>query len=133
MLLLVFLVLLGTTLSADPTHLRQGSLSDNLGRAFLIEDVLWIKYPFPTLVEVPTEQLDAALSQLEDNFPEEMGASAHFPPLLHGRVTYLNDTLKLALDNYNSITLVNRTKRGLINGTGQISRMLFGTAMNEET
>ncbi len=99
---------------------------------------MWIKYPFPTLVEAPpylrliTEQLDAALSQLEDNFPEEMGTSAHFLPLFHARVTYLSDMLTFALDNYNGITLANRTKCGLINDTGQLSRMLFETAMNEK-
>ncbi len=61
-----------------------------------------------------------------------MGTSAHFLPLLDERVTYLNDTLTLVLDNYNGITLANRIKRGLISGNGQLSLMLFGTAMNED-
>ncbi len=84
MLLLAFLFLLETTFAADLTHLKPGNLSAHLGRTFLVKDVLWIKYPFPTLVEVPTyltvitEQLDAVLSQLEDNFPEEVVTSGYF-------------------------------------------------------
>ncbi len=137
MLLLAFPVLLGTTLAADPAHLKPEALSANLEQAFLVEDVLWITHPFLTLVEIPTylrdmtDQLGAALSQLEDNFPEEVRTSAHFFPLLRARLTYLNDTLTLALDNYIGITLANHTKRGVINGIGQFLCMLFGTAMNE--
>ncbi len=72
----------------------------------------------------------SALSQLEDNFPEVR--TSHFLPHLHTRVTYLNATIILAMDNNNGITLTNRTKRGFMNGIGQPSRMLFGTAMNED-
>ncbi len=43
----------------------------------------------------------------------------------------LNDTLTLPLDNCDGINLSNRTKRGLIDDLGQLSRMLFGTATNE--
>ncbi len=46
-------------------------------------------------------------------------------------MTYINDTLALALDSYNVINLANYTKRGLIDGTEQLSRMLFGNAINE--
>ncbi len=134
MLLFTFLVLLGTTLAADPAHLTPGALSAHFERTFLVEDFLWIKYPFPIVVEVlanlriVTEQLNAALSQFENNFPEEVGTSA----LLNARVTYINETLTLALDNYDGINLANRAKRSPIDGIGQISRMLFGTAMNED-
>ncbi len=136
MLLLAFLVLLGTILAAEPVHLKVGALSAHLVRAFLVEDILLVS--FSTMVEVPTnltvitKQLNDALSQLEDNFPEEVGSSADFLPLLHVRVTYLNDPLTFALENYNGITLVKRTKRGLINCIGQLFHMMFGTAMNED-
>ncbi len=43
---------------------------------------------------------------------------------------YLNETLNIALDNYVDPSSSNRTNRGLINGLGQLSRMLFGTAMD---
>ncbi len=86
----------------------------------------------PTNLRLITDQLDTALSQFENNFPEEVGAYTHFLPLLHALVTYLNDTLTLALGNYNGINLPNYTKRGLVDGTGQLPHMLFGTAMNED-
>ncbi len=48
------------------------------------------------------------------------------------RLRYLNETLNIALDNYTDPSFSNRTKRGLMNGLGQLSPMLFGTAMDEE-
>ncbi len=75
------------------------------------------------------------LSQLEDNFPKELGTSAHFLSPSSSSLfsmTYLNDTLTLALGNYNGNILVNRIKRGLINVTGQFSCRLYGTAVNED-
>ncbi len=52
--------------------------------------------------------------------------------MMHERSQYLNETLNIALDNYADPSFSNRTKRGLINELGQLSRMLFGTAMNED-
>ncbi len=40
--------------------------------------------------------------------------------------------LNITLDNYADPSFTNRTKRGLINGLGQLTRMLFGTAMDED-
>ncbi len=45
---------------------------------------------------------------------------------------YLNETLNIALDKYADPSFSNRTKRVLINGLGQRSRTLFGTAMDED-
>ncbi len=86
----------------------------------------------PTYLRVITKQRNAVLSQGKDNFPEEVGTSAYFFHLLHVRVTYLSDTLTLALDNHNDFTLAKSTKRGLITGIGQFSGMLFGNAINED-
>ena len=41
-------------------------------------------------------------------------------------------TITLPLENYIGLTVTNCTKRGLIDGIGKLSQMLFGTAMNEE-
>ncbi len=49
--------------------------------------------------------------------------------LLHARLSCLNDTISLASDTYNGPS---RAKRGLIDGIGKLSRMLFGTAMDED-
>ncbi len=43
----------------------------------------------------------------------------------------MNETLTLALENYHGFPLSQRQKRGFFDEIGQLSRMLFGTAMNE--
>ncbi len=52
--------------------------------------------------------------------------------MMHEHLQYLNETLNTALDNYADPSFSNCTKRGFINGLGQLSRMLFGTAMDED-
>ncbi len=47
-------------------------------------------------------------------------------------MAYLNDTLTLVLENYGVISLSNSTRWGLIDRTRQLSRMLFGSYMNED-
>ncbi len=49
MSLLVIFLVLGTALAAGPAHLKPGALTAHLGRAYLVEDVLWVTYPFPAL------------------------------------------------------------------------------------
>lgn len=53
-------------------------------------------------------------------------------PLLHARVTYLNDSITLALENYYGLDVSTLPMPGLFHGCGHLSRMLFGTAMNED-
>ncbi len=52
--------------------------------------------------------------------------------MMHERLQCLNETLNIALDNYADPSFSNRTKKGLINGIGQLPRMLSGTAMDED-
>lgn len=133
MLSLTFYFLLRSVLAADPAHLKPGALSAHLGRVSLVEDVLWVQYPFTALVEIPgtlrtiTEQVTGVVLQMDINAPED-----GLLRLMHDRIKYLNDTLTLALENYAALSFPNRTKRGLIDGIGQLSRMLFGTAMDED-
>ncbi len=72
------------------------------------------------------DQVTELVLQLERNAPKE--GVTH---MMHERLRYLNETLNIALDNYADLSFSNRTKRGSINGVGQLSRMLFGTAMDE--
>ncbi len=51
--------------------------------------------------------------------------------LLHARLTYVTLLLTNALDSYGGFTLSNHSKQGLIGGLGQLSHMLFRSAMNE--
>ncbi len=133
MLPLVPFVLLHSVVAADPTHLNPGALSAPLGRVSLGEDVLWVRYPFTALVNMPgrlrtiMEQVTELVLQLDRNAREE-GVTC----IMHELLRYLNETPNIALDNYADLSFFNRTKRGLINGLGQLSSMLFGTAMNED-
>ncbi len=112
MLSLAFYFLLRPILAADPAHLKQGALSAHLGRVSLVEDVLWVHYPLAALVEIPdtlrtiTDQVNKVVLQMDEIAPVE-GVTR----LMHDRLKYLNYTL----------TLANSTKRGLINGIGQLS------------
>ncbi len=44
----------------------------------------------------------------------------------------MNETLTLALENYHGFPLSHSQKRGFIDGIRHFSRMLFGTAINED-
>ncbi len=130
---LVLFVLLHSVLAADPAHLKPGVLSAHLGRVSLIEDVLWVRYKFTTLVDMPDrlralmDQVTELVLQLERNAPKD-GVTR----VMHEPLRYLNETLDIAVENYADHSFSNRTKRGLINGLGQLSCMLFGTAMDED-
>ncbi len=127
-LLSIFLVL-GTALAAGSAHLKPGALTAHLGRAYLVEDDLWVT--FPLLVTIPdnllviAKKLDDVLSQMITNSNDD---SSHMLSLLRYRLIYVNHSLTDILNNYCGLTS-HRAKRGLINGLGQLSRMLFGTAM----
>ncbi len=110
------------------------ALTAHLGRAYLVEDVLWVKYPFPSLVTIPdnlrviAKKLNSVLSQMVTDFNED---SSQMLSLLLYRFTYVNHTLTDILDSYGGLTS-HRVKRGLINDLGQLSRMLFGIAIDED-
>ncbi len=132
-LLAIFLVL-GTALATGPAHLKPRALTAHLGRAYLVEDVLWVTYPFPSLVTIPdnlcviAKELDAVLSQMISDSNDD---SSQIISLLRNRLTYVNHSLTDILDSYGGLTS-HRAKRRPINGLGQLSRMLFGTAMDED-
>ncbi len=73
------------------------------------------------------DQITELMLQLDRN-ESENGVTR----MMHQHLRYLNETLKIALENYTDISFSKRAKRGLINGFGQLSRMLFGTAMDED-
>ncbi len=105
-----------------------------------MEDLLWVRYPNAALQKIPSrlervlEQMDSALAQLEDRRHKFQGklSDQTLVTLLHARLSYLNDTISLASDTYIGLNGPSRAKRGLIDGIGKLSRMLFGTAMDED-
>ncbi len=83
----------------------------------------WIPYN----LSVISTQLEAVLSQLAMDSKND---SSQMLSLLRYRLTYVNQSLTNVLDSYGGLTS-RRTKRGLINGVGQLSRMLFGSAKDD--
>ncbi len=77
--------------------------------------------------ETLMDQVTELVLQLDRNAPKD-----DVTRMMHERVLYMYETLNIALDNYADPPFSDRTKRGLINGLGQLSRMLFGTAMDED-
>ncbi len=73
------------------------------------------------------DQVSELVLQLEWYAPKDS-----FMHMMHEHFQFLNESLNIALDNYADLSFSNCTKRGLINGLGQLSRMLFGTAMDED-
>ncbi len=133
MLPLVLFVLLHSVLAADPAHLEPGARSAHVGRVFLIEDVLWVRYPFTALVDMMDrlrtliDQVTELVLNLNRNGPKDSVTR-----MMHERLRYLIETLNIAQDIYADPPFSIRTKRGLINGHGQLSRIVFGTAMDED-
>ena len=140
-LLIIFILhatVLHDTTALEPTHLKPGALVAHLGRVTLVEDVLWVQYPYASLVKIPgklkgvVDNLNEALQTLQRDHPRDSTLSEELLPLMYTRLKYINDTVNLALDSYDGVHDTNRMKRGLVDGIGQLSRMLFGTAMNED-
>ncbi len=136
MLSIFILLLSGTLLAATPAHLKPGALTAPLGRAHLVEDVLWVKYPHLPLVAFPNrlcsilKQVTGALEQLGTELPADVKLSGNLLHLIFVRIAFVNETLTLALENYVDVHLSSRPKRGLIDGLGHLSRYLFGTTMD---
>ncbi len=91
MLLLVLFVLLHSVLAAEPAHLKPGILSAHLGRVSLIEDVLWVRYSFTALVDMPgrlrtlMNQITELVLQLDRNAPKDCVTR-----MMPERLRYLN-------------------------------------------
>ncbi len=93
MLPLVLFILLQSVLAADPAHLKPGALFVYLGGVSLTEDVLWVRYPFTALVDMPgrlrklMDQVTELVLQLERNAPKD-GVTR----MMHELLRYLNET-----------------------------------------
>ncbi len=120
-------------MALDPAHLKPGALVGHVGRVSLVEDVLWIRYPFVALQTIPN-RLGKVLEHLEDKMHKYRGKLSDqiLVTLLHARLSYLNDTISLASDTSIGLNGPSRAKHGLIDVIGKVSRMLFGMAMDED-
>ncbi len=134
---LVILVL-HASVALRPALLKPGALTGHLGRVYLIEDALWVTYPHEPLVAISerlqegASRLNVTLSHLEKEISDGAREPNEILSLLHARVRYVSDMVHSALENYECLSVTNRTERELIDGIGKISQLLFGTAMNED-
>ena len=73
MIILIILLVLSSLHALDPAHLKPGALTASLDRISLVQDYLWVRYPFADLVEVPDrlldlmEQLSVTIKELHDH------------------------------------------------------------------
>lgn len=141
MIALLVLLCVSLTQAPEPAHLRPGALVGHLGQVSLVEDVLWVRYPYARLNTVPprlsniVKQMNQALTQLEQTPPlpgNSIFANRTLINLLLGRLTFINETLALALESYLGLDGPGRFKRGWVDGIGDLSREMFGTAMNRD-
>ncbi len=107
--LLIIFVLHATILhdatALEPMHLKPEALAAHLGRVTLVEDVLWVQYPYASLVQIPgklrevEENLNEALPTLQRDRLKDSTLSEELLPLMHIRLKHINDTVTLALES----------------------------------
>ena len=143
MLLWILLCVVGSVRAAEPTHLKQGAPICQLGRITLVEDVLWVKYPYATLRTIPLrlksvlEDIDSALTQLQTEANRNANTTDWEDPLnllklFASRLAFANDTVSLAFETYLGLEGPAREKRAWFGGLGELSRDLFGTALDSD-
>ena len=139
----IYICLVSSVQAAEPGHLKPGALVGHLGHVALVEDVLWVKYPYATLRAIPGRlkevlgEIDLALTQLQDEANKTTNTTNWDDPLdllklFASRLSFVNDTVALALDTYLGLDGPVREKRGWLDGIGELSRDLFGTAMQKD-
>ncbi len=71
MFMWIFLSVVSSVQAAEPAHLKPGALVGNFGRAALMEDVVWVKYPHAALRTIPrrlrevSDKIDSAFVRIE--------------------------------------------------------------------
>lgn len=122
-----------------PAHLRPGALSSRLGTVHLVEDVLWVRFPHVPLRSVPrrlrqlVDDLDNLMQDLERSVPQDSLYRQDSMRLFHARAKYVNETVALTLANFADLDApARRSKRGLLDLFGRISKSVFGTAMDSD-
>ena len=102
----IFLYCVSVSLAAEPTHLKPGALVGHLGRVALVEDVLWVTYPYASLRVIPHHlrdavgEIDSALARLQIHLNDTNTHVVEPLDLMHvfaARLAFMNDTLALAL------------------------------------
>ena len=137
MLVIILLICASLVQAPEPAHLRPGALVGHLGNVTLMEEVLWVEYSYARFRSISSrlrkvvKQLDETLTQWdqEHSFPNNsMFSDRTLTICSREKLTFINDTLSLALESYLGLDGVDRDKQGLVDGIGERSRELFGTS-----
>ncbi len=110
MFLWIFLNVVSSVQAAEPAHLKPGALFGRLGRAALVEDVLWMNYQYAALRAIlrrlkVSEEVDSALVRLEKEENKNINTTHWEDPLdllkvFDSRYVFVNDTVALELESY---------------------------------
>ena len=138
----ILLLCMSAVQAAEPEHLKPGGLVGHLGQIALVEDLIFVRYPYATLRVVPRrlketlKEINSLFKQMNDEANKHINTKADDPSyllkLFASRLSYVNDSLTIALESYVGLDGPARSKRGLMNGLGELSRDLFGTAMEKD-
>ncbi len=129
--------------ATEPAHLKPDALVGHMGLVALVEDVLWVKYPYANLRTIPQRlkavaaEINSALVQLEKEAYKNHTDSQWDDPLAllkvyALRIAFVNDTVALALETYIGLEDPAREKRAWLEPLGELSHDLFGTAMQSD-
>ncbi len=108
------------------------TLTASTGQVSLVEDFLWLKYPYENLTAIPpklselVDQLSTVLNDLEQESPYPDRVKR----LLIDRLLFVKENVFNALNIYDTLQSAQCSKRGLVDGIGKIAKMLFGTAFD---
>ena len=128
----IFLLVLCIVVSAQhegPKHLKPGALVGHLGRVALVEDVMWVSYPYATLRTIPPrlrevlKEINTALTELKTEAFQHANSTNWDDPLsllklYFSRLEFVNDTISLALETYMGLEGPARRKRAWLEGIG---------------
>ena len=129
--LLLLLVTLHSLKALEPAHLQPGALTAQIGTVTLIEDSVWVKYQYSTLTDVP-DRLGVVADKISTQLDEVEKRLPSYTLVLRERLEQLRDLILSEQGNYEGMHLGTRSKRGLFDGIGHLSRAVFGTALDSD-
>ena len=80
--MLALLIVVSSAQTLGPAHLKPGALVGHLGRVALVEDVLWVKYPYKNLESIPgrLQEVVAHLGSVLEELENEMWYNSSSDP-----------------------------------------------------
>ncbi len=130
MFLWIFLSVVSSVQAAEPAHLKPGALFGCIGCAVLVEDVLWVNYPYAALRAIlrrlkVSEDVDSAFMRLETEANKNFNTTHRDNPLellkpFSFCFPFVNDTVDLTLESYLGMEGATREKHAWLDCLGEI-------------